>query len=111
MTITGALMGQPRRSDPSLAQLIDLEHFPNWIPPLLENASTSKAPFGGATRMVLCTMRSTHAERSHHMNVQSFLHTIDGVSTWVGKAAAWLIILLMGAVCIEVFKRYIMNMP
>src|SRR3979409_1868902 len=45
------------------------------------------------------------------MNVQSFLHTIDGVSTWVGKAAAWLIILLMGAVCVEVFKRYIMNMP
>jgi len=23
------------------------------------------------------------------MNVQSFLHTIDGVSTWVGKAAAF----------------------
>src|SRR3979490_361987 len=45
------------------------------------------------------------------MSVQGFLHTVDGVSTWVGKAAAWLIILLMGAVCIEVFKRYIMNMP
>ena len=29
------------------------------------------------------------------MNVQSFLHTIDGISTWVGKAAAWLIIVLM----------------
>ena len=45
------------------------------------------------------------------MNVQSFLHTIDGVSTWVGKAAAWLIIALMTVVCVEVFKRYIMNMP
>src|SRR6201747_2982032 len=45
------------------------------------------------------------------MTVQTFLHTIDEVSTWVGKAAAWLIILLMGALCIEVFKRYIMNMP
>jgi TRAP-type mannitol/chloroaromatic compound transport system permease small subunit len=45
------------------------------------------------------------------MSVQSILHTIDGISTWVGKAAAWLIILLMTAVCIEVFKRYIMNMP
>src|SRR5215212_8591652 len=45
------------------------------------------------------------------MSVQSFLHTIDGISTWVGKATAWLMILLMSVVCIEVFKRYIMNMP
>src|SRR6266700_3595938 len=45
------------------------------------------------------------------MNVQKLLHTIDGVSTWVGKAAAWLIVLLMTVVCVEVFKRYIMNMP
>src|SRR3979490_3546970 len=45
------------------------------------------------------------------MNVQSVLHTIDGISTWVGKAAAWLIIGLMTLVCVEVFKRYIMNMP
>jgi TRAP-type mannitol/chloroaromatic compound transport system permease small subunit len=45
------------------------------------------------------------------MQADKFLHTIDGISTWVGKAAAWLIILLMSAVCIEVFKRYIMNMP
>jgi TRAP-type mannitol/chloroaromatic compound transport system permease small subunit len=45
------------------------------------------------------------------MNVQTFLHAIDGISTWVGKAAAWLIILLMTVVCVEVFKRYIMNSP
>jgi TRAP-type mannitol/chloroaromatic compound transport system permease small subunit len=45
------------------------------------------------------------------MNVQSFLHAIDGVSTWVGKAAAWLIIALMTVVCVEVFKRYILNAP
>jgi TRAP-type mannitol/chloroaromatic compound transport system permease small subunit len=51
------------------------------------------------------------AEPLHRMNVQSFLHTIDGISTWVGKAAAWLIIGLMTLVCVEVFKRYIMNMP
>ena len=36
--------------------------------------------------------------------VQRFLHTIDGVSTWVGKFAAWLIVLLMAVVCIEVIK-------
>jgi TRAP-type mannitol/chloroaromatic compound transport system permease small subunit len=45
------------------------------------------------------------------MNVQNVLHTIDGISTWVGKAAAWLIMILMAVVCIEVFKRYIMNSP
>jgi len=45
------------------------------------------------------------------MNAQRFLHTIDGVSTWTGKAAAWLIVGLMALVCAEVFKRYIMNMP
>src|ERR1700720_4611659 len=45
------------------------------------------------------------------MNVQSVLHTIDGISTWVGKTVSWLIILLTAVVCIEVFKRYIMNMP
>ena len=45
------------------------------------------------------------------MNVQHFLNTVDAISTWVGKAAAWLIIGLMTLVCIEVFKRYILNMP
>jgi TRAP-type mannitol/chloroaromatic compound transport system permease small subunit len=45
------------------------------------------------------------------MNVEKFLHTVDGVSTWVGKAAAWLIVGLMLLVCAEVFKRYLLNMP
>jgi TRAP-type mannitol/chloroaromatic compound transport system permease small subunit len=45
------------------------------------------------------------------MKVQRFLHAIDGISTWVGKAAAWLIIVLMLVVCVEVFKRYILNAP
>src|SRR3981189_2626815 len=45
------------------------------------------------------------------MNVQRLLYTIDAISTWTGKAAAWLIIGLMGLVCVEVFKRYILNMP
>ena len=43
------------------------------------------------------------------MTVQKFLLVIDEISTWCGKAAAWLIILLMAVVCVEVFKRYIMN--
>ena len=45
------------------------------------------------------------------MNVKRFLHTIDAFSTWVGKAAAWLIIGLMLLVCAEVFKRYYLNAP
>ena len=45
------------------------------------------------------------------MSVERLLHAVDGISTWVGKAAAWLIIVLMGVVCVEVFKRYIVNMP
>ena len=45
------------------------------------------------------------------MNVQSFLHTIDEISTWVGKAFAWLIVLLMLVVCAEVIKRYALNAP
>jgi TRAP-type mannitol/chloroaromatic compound transport system permease small subunit len=39
------------------------------------------------------------------------LHAIDGISTWCGKAAAWLIMALMCVVCVEVFKRYILNAP
>jgi TRAP-type mannitol/chloroaromatic compound transport system permease small subunit len=45
------------------------------------------------------------------MNILGVLHLADRISTWVGKAAAWLIILLMLAVCIEVFKRYLLNAP
>src|SRR3954466_625173 len=45
------------------------------------------------------------------MSVERFLHAIDGISTWIGKGAAWLIIGLMLLVCAEVFKRYILNMP
>src|SRR5215510_14529286 len=45
------------------------------------------------------------------MNVQSVLHAIDGLSTWVGKAFAWFLMILMTVVCVEVFKRYILNAP
>jgi TRAP-type mannitol/chloroaromatic compound transport system permease large subunit len=45
------------------------------------------------------------------MSLQTFLHTIDRISTWVGKATAWLMVVLMIVVCVEVFKRYILNAP
>lgn len=45
------------------------------------------------------------------MNSQKVLHGIDAISTWLGKAAAWLVVALMLLVCAEVFKRYLLNMP
>ena len=45
------------------------------------------------------------------MSTQRLLYTVDSISTWVGKAASWLMILLMLVVCAEVFKRYILNAP
>ena len=45
------------------------------------------------------------------MSIQRVLHTADEISTWVGKAAAWLIVVLMLLVCAEVFKRYALNAP
>ena len=60
-------------------------------------------------------MRVESRFRSRHpggpVDVQHFLHRIDAISVWVGKAAAWLIIGLMSLVCVEVFKRYLLNMP
>src|SRR3981081_259770 len=45
------------------------------------------------------------------MNVQKLLFAADRISTWAGKAAAWLIIALMLVVCVEGVKRYILNSP
>jgi TRAP-type mannitol/chloroaromatic compound transport system permease small subunit len=45
------------------------------------------------------------------MDTQRLLHAADRLSTWVGKAFAWLIISLMLVVCAEVFKRYALNAP
>jgi TRAP-type mannitol/chloroaromatic compound transport system permease small subunit len=45
------------------------------------------------------------------VNVQRLLHTADRISTWTGKAFAWLIVALMLVVCAEVFKRYALNAP
>jgi TRAP-type mannitol/chloroaromatic compound transport system permease small subunit len=45
------------------------------------------------------------------MGAQRLLYAIDGISTWFGKLAAWLIIALMTVVCVEVFKRYYLNAP
>lgn len=45
------------------------------------------------------------------MSTQTFLLSIDRISTAVGKAAAWLLIALTVLVCAEVFRRYALNSP
>ena len=45
------------------------------------------------------------------MNAQRFLRAADNLSTWSGKISAWLIVVLMLVVSIEVFKRYMLNSP
>jgi TRAP-type mannitol/chloroaromatic compound transport system permease small subunit len=45
------------------------------------------------------------------MNSRRFVHVIDQVSYWSGKAFAWLIVALTLVVSVEVFKRYILNAP
>ncbi len=45
------------------------------------------------------------------MNAKRLLRAIDQLSTWAGKAFAWLIVALTFVVCVEVFKRYILNAP
>jgi len=45
------------------------------------------------------------------VSAQRFVHTVDQISYWSGKAFAWLIMALTFVVSIEVFKRYILNAP
>jgi len=48
---------------------------------------------------------------SRNFDVQRALFFVDRISTWTGKAFSWLILGLMLVVCVEVFKRYILNAP
>ncbi|UWU72374.1 TRAP transporter small permease subunit [Bradyrhizobium sp. NC92] len=43
--------------------------------------------------------------------MRNFLFFIDELSTWVGKAFAWLILILSMSVTYEVFVRYALNAP
>lgn len=39
------------------------------------------------------------------------LHFIDSLSTWMGKAFAWCIVILTFSTCYEVFVRYVLDAP
>ncbi|MDO9216355.1 MAG: TRAP transporter small permease subunit, partial [Lacisediminimonas sp.] len=43
--------------------------------------------------------------------MQKILLFIDRLSTWVGQLFAWLIVLLTGLICWEVFSRYVLGTP
>jgi TRAP-type mannitol/chloroaromatic compound transport system permease small subunit len=43
--------------------------------------------------------------------LQRFLLTVDSISSWVGKAFAWCILILTFAVSYEVFSRYVFGAP
>ncbi len=39
------------------------------------------------------------------------IHSIEGLSQWVGRAFGWCILILTLSVCYEVFVRYVLNAP
>jgi len=43
--------------------------------------------------------------------MQKLLLTVDGFSTWFGKACAWTVIGLTVLITLEVFSRYVLNTP
>ena len=40
-----------------------------------------------------------------------FVHAIEGLSLWVGRAFGWCILILTLSVSYEVFVRYVLNAP
>ena len=45
------------------------------------------------------------------MAVVKFVHAIEGLSQWVGRAFGWCILILTLSVSYEVFVRYVLNAP
>lgn len=43
--------------------------------------------------------------------VEKFIHSIEGLSVWVGRAFGWCILILTFSVTYEVFVRYVLNSP
>lgn len=41
----------------------------------------------------------------------SFIHSVEGLSQWVGRAFGWCILILTLSVSYEVFVRYVLNSP
>lgn len=52
----------------------------------------------------------TNARRGEE-RVTKFIHSIEGLSLWVGRAFGWCILILTLSVSYEVFVRYVLNSP
>lgn len=56
--------------------------------------------------IALLTIRRAGTDR-----LRSLLFAVDQVSTFIGKAGAWAIVVLTLAICYEVFARYVLQAP
>lgn len=58
-------------------------------------------------RGAIQTSRRWHGDKSE----MKFVHSIEGLSLWVGRAFGWCILILTLSVSYEVFVRYVLNAP
>ena len=45
------------------------------------------------------------------MNMEYFIKFADNLSSSMGKAFSWCVVILMGGTCYEVFMAYVLNKP
>jgi TRAP-type mannitol/chloroaromatic compound transport system permease small subunit len=65
----------------------------------------------GLLLAVLAAIGIVMARRPEANRLQALLFAVDEVSTFIGKAGAWAIVVLTLAICYEVFARYILQAP
>jgi TRAP-type mannitol/chloroaromatic compound transport system permease small subunit len=65
----------------------------------------------GLLAAVLAAIAVVAIRRTDTSRLQALLFAVDEVSTRIGKAAAWAIVVLTVAICYEVFARYILQAP
>jgi TRAP-type mannitol/chloroaromatic compound transport system permease small subunit len=65
----------------------------------------------GLLLAVLAAIGIVMARRRESDRLQALLVAVDEVSTFIGKAGAWAIVVLTLAICYEVFARYILQAP
>jgi len=53
----------------------------------------------------------TYLTRQQGADVVKLIHSIEGLSQWVGRAFGWCILILTLSVSYEVFVRYVLNAP
>jgi TRAP-type mannitol/chloroaromatic compound transport system permease small subunit len=69
------------------------------------------AVVAGLLLAVLAAIGIVMSRRRESDRLQALLVAVDEVSTFIGKAGAWAIVVLTLAICYEVFSRYILQAP